>query len=103
VSANPKPEALFAYGMFCNVRLTPVELQRLYERFGIDTARAWIETLSEGKAAHGYKYKSDYAAILVWSRREDKKKCLKEPVMPLCCQPHSGMSDEEFKHFMGED
>jgi hypothetical protein len=107
---TPQPQALFAYGEFSNVRLSPIELQRLYEKFGEDTAREWIETLSVGKAAKGYQYQSDYAAILNWSRRQNKKEYVKEPVIarlarpePLCCLEHSGLSDEEFRHFMGDD
>ncbi len=56
-----------------NVNLTKAELGRLIDRFGKEGAAEWIETLSFGKAAKGYKYRSDYAAILSWHRRECRK------------------------------
>ncbi len=67
---NP-PVALFAFGSCANVRLTAEELAKLKERFGPDAADGWIETLSLQKLAHGYKYLSDYAAILAWARKRD--------------------------------
>jgi hypothetical protein len=60
-------------GSFKNVLLTDEELIKLDYRFGSDGSREWIETFSEQKAAKGYKYKSDYAAILAWARRDQKR------------------------------
>jgi len=57
------------YGEFDNVLLADVEYQKLQDRFG-DRVKALIETLSQGIESKGYKYKSHYAAILTWERRE---------------------------------
>lgn len=56
-----------------NVSLTDEEYEKLIAKFGKSGADDWIEELSIGKSAKGYKYKSDYAAILNWARREDKR------------------------------
>ena len=53
------------YGEECNVALTDSEYEKLQEKLGNDTDRI-IEYLSEKKAMKGYKYKSDYRAILNW-------------------------------------
>lgn len=57
------------YGEFQNVLLTDEEYQNLRDKLGAE-ADKWIEEVSRGKAAKGYKYKSDYAAILNWQRRD---------------------------------
>jgi hypothetical protein len=49
------------------VLLTKEEYGKLVARSGEKTARAAIEKLSVSKAANGYKYKSDYHAILNWA------------------------------------
>ncbi len=64
-----------------NILLTHDEYQKLVERFGEQGAKDWIDKLSLGKQAKGYKYKSDYAAILTWERRDAKpQEPEKEPV-----------------------
>lgn len=65
--------SLFAYGYFANVRLSVDEMAKLKERFGEIGADDRIETLSLAKRQHGYKYKSDFAAILAWARKDAKK------------------------------
>lgn len=57
------------YGQYNNVRLTPEELAQLKERF----PREWserIDRLSEYIASKGDKYKSHYATLLSWARRD---------------------------------
>ncbi|MBA7466140.1 hypothetical protein ES707_01315 [subsurface metagenome] len=71
------------YGEFQNVLLTDEEYQKLKDKLGSEADR-WIEEVSRGKAAKGYKYKSDYAAILNWQRRDkdsgkDKGRRLPDP------------------------
>lgn len=61
------------YGEYKNVLLTDGEYKRLEERFNEDGAKKWVETLSEGMAMKGYKYKSHYLAILKWSKNVDTK------------------------------
>ena len=67
-----KPQHISPYlGQFQNVKLTKEEYQKLKEKFGLDR-ETLIENLSEGLASKGYKYKSHYATILTWSRRDGK-------------------------------
>ena len=53
-------------GTFQNVLLTDDELQKLIERLGEEKAKAVIDNFSERKEMKGYKYKSDYLAIIKW-------------------------------------
>lgn len=52
------------------VYLTAEETEKLIDQFGEDGANQRINALSDGKLAKGYKYKSDYHAILNWARNE---------------------------------
>lgn len=61
------------YGEYKNVLLTDEELEKLKERFPQDWERR-IEDLSLGIESKGYKYKSHYAAILSWARRDEARK-----------------------------
>jgi len=58
------------YGEFQNVLLTDKEYEKLITEFTEAGAKVLIEKLSRGKEAKGYKYKSDYAAVLNWQRRD---------------------------------
>jgi len=58
------------HGQFKNVNLTEEEIQKLNTRFGDKTTQELIESLSEGIASKGYKYKDHYATILSWARRK---------------------------------
>lgn len=64
---KPQPQK-HQHGSFQNVLLTDAEFQKLRDRFPDADER--IERFSRKKAAKGYVYKSDYAAILSWA--EDK-------------------------------
>ena len=59
------------YGQFHNVLLTNTEYAKLCEQFSDADTR--IENFSASKAAKGYTYKSDYAAILTWARKDAEK------------------------------
>lgn len=59
-----------AYGQFENVYLTDDEYQKLKERFKDYDDK--IENLSGYLASKGDKYKSHYATILNWARKDDK-------------------------------
>ena len=48
------------------VQLTDEEWAKLEVRYGKSTAQKLVDTLSNAKLAKGYKYKSDYHAILKW-------------------------------------
>jgi len=60
------------YGDFKNVFFSDVELKTLSEKFGNDLEEK-INNLSIGIESKGYKYKSHYATILSWSRKDDKQ------------------------------
>ncbi len=48
------------------VTLTLEEYKKLVDRFGKDKTEEMLNVLDNGKGAKGYKYKSDYRAILSW-------------------------------------
>ena len=62
------------YGEFQNVLLADEEYSKLVERSGEVETKRWIENLSLGIESKGYEYKSHYATILNWKRRDDKEK-----------------------------
>lgn len=55
------------------MRLTEEELEKLKERFPYDYQDR-IERLSEYVASKGKRYKSHYATICSWARKESKGK-----------------------------
>lgn len=55
------------------VFLSAMECEKLMEQFGEAGANERIAAFSESKLAHGYKYKSDYHAILTWARKDHIK------------------------------
>lgn len=58
------------YGQFENVKLTDEEYQKLKEKFSDYEEK--IENLSNYIASKGDKYKSHYATILNWTRKDNK-------------------------------
>lgn len=60
------------YGEHKNVLLTDEEYSKLQEKFPYDYEDK-INTLSEGLALKGYKYKSHYLAVLKWAKNEKTK------------------------------
>lgn len=87
-----KPEPKHRHGSFDNVYLTDRELAKLRQKF-LD-ADEKIETFSKAKAAKGYVYKSDYAAILKWNWDDPKQ-------MPMFTQQKPLSTYERLKQ-MGE-
>lgn len=61
-------------GTFLNVLLTDAELQKLIDKLGQEKTSAVIRNFSELKEMKGYKYKSDYLAILRWGIDAYEKK-----------------------------
>ena len=61
------------FGEFQNVLLTEGEYQKLKISFGEQGTKDRIENLSSGIASKGYKYKSHYATILSWERKNKAK------------------------------
>ena len=60
-----------AHGFFTNVLLTDDELQKLAEE--IPNYEEYIEKLSQYIESKGKKYKSHYATILMWHRKDREK------------------------------
>jgi hypothetical protein len=59
-----------SYGEFQNVFLTEEEYEKLKIRFNSKLS-GLIENLSAGIESKGYKYKSHYATILTWARKDE--------------------------------
>ena len=59
-----------AYGEFSKVKLLEEEYNKLLERLGEIVAKDLISRLDNYKESTGKTYKSDYATILNWSKRE---------------------------------
>ena len=68
---NVKEYIMPAMGEFKNVHLTEEELEKLKEQFPYDWQER-IERLSQYMASKGKRYKSHYATILTWARKEEK-------------------------------
>ena len=66
------PATKHKYGEHKNVLLTDEEYKKLQERFPTDYEDK-INTLSEGLALKGYKYKSHYLAVLKWAKNDESK------------------------------
>ncbi len=69
---NKKEIVKKKYGEFQNVHLTDEEYKKLQDKLNSKTDEL-IEKLSSGIESKGYKYKSHYATILVWNRRDNAK------------------------------
>lgn len=71
-SAEPSPlKALSKIGEFQNVEITEEELQKLQERFPEPgKVETMIESLSTYLAQTGKRYRSHYATMLNWARKE---------------------------------
>lgn len=75
---NDKNDKKCIYADLKNVSLTDEEYKKLQERFPKDLGER-IERLSLYIASTGKKYKSHYATILAWSRRDQEQKAAKKP------------------------
>ena len=74
--AKPEPQPApkkGVFGQFVNVKLTPVEMDALIERFGPEGTCQRIDNLSGYIASKGEKYKSHYATLLQWEARDKKE------------------------------
>lgn len=76
-AGKPAKSTKHKYGEYKNVLLTDEELSKLKERFSDYEIR--IDRLSEYIASKGTKYKSHYATILSWARREKESNKEKKP------------------------
>lgn len=67
------------HGQYENVLLTDVELEKLQKEFPMDWHER-IERLSEYIASTGKKYKSHFATIRSWARRDGEKGKSNQPI-----------------------
>lgn len=74
IGKDSKGKVKHKYGEYNNVLLTDEEYQKLQEMFPDYQDR--IERLSEYVASTGKSYKSHYATIRAWARKEKKEKTL---------------------------
>ena len=74
---NDAVNASLVYGEFKNVILTSEELEKLKEKTPKYTE--YIENLSAYKTSSGKKYKSDYATLLNWIRKDGGGKVNERP------------------------
>lgn len=72
---KPKKHKL---GTYKNVLLTGEEQQKLCDKLGAEKAKAVVNNYSELKEMKGYKYKSDYLAILKWGIRAYEEQVQKQ-------------------------
>lgn len=72
-----------AHGFFANVLLTDDELQKLAAE--IPNSEEYIEKLSHYIESNGKKYKSHYATILMWHRKDREK----QPAAPAETLPQA--------------
>lgn len=70
--STPTATKKHKYGTHKNVLLTDEEYKKLQERYPNDYDEK-INTLSEGIALKGYKYKSHYLAVIKWAQNEKPK------------------------------
>ena len=83
VSSKPKPKkpVKHKYGEYANVLLTDSELEKLKAEYSDYEER--IERLSSYVASTGKSYKSHYATIRNWARKDaDKPVYVKQPTQP---------------------
>ena len=71
-NSTPAATKKHKYGTHKNVLLTDEEYSKLKERYPNDYDEK-INTLSEGLALKGYKYKSHYLAVLKWAKNDESK------------------------------
>lgn len=71
----PEPEKI-QYAEF--VSMTAAEYQKLIDKYGAERTALFIKKLDNAKGAKGYKYKSDYRAILNWVVGEVEKELQKK-------------------------
>ena len=83
------------YGEFENVLLSDTEREKLDDQLGDICAEDYIEKMSAYIAQSGTKYKSHYAAILTWWRKDGKpvRRHAKIGIMPPDNRPRVTVDD----------
>lgn len=76
-NTDPNPKNNYKiYGEFKNIKLSETEHKKLIERFGKHSSQEKIERLSQYIASKGKRYKSHYATILTWEKKDERNKGL---------------------------
>lgn len=70
------------FGEFNNVLLTEIEFEKLNTEFGKPGTNERIQNVSEYVESKGVKYKSHYATILAWERKNKKQSNAKPNLQP---------------------
>ena len=89
---SPKKEKR-KYGEMKNVLLTDEEKQKLIDKYGRSAAKDYVDKLSLYISSKSKRYKSHYATILAWMRR-DGVVVEKKPVQPPI-EPEKPLSKED--------
>ena len=63
----------FGFGEFGHVFLSQEELKKLYGRYGVEKTEKYIDDLDRYIEGSGKQYKSCYATILTWIKRDEEK------------------------------
>lgn len=73
------------YGEFLNVKLSDTEYEKLISQYGNNVTNDFVEKLSMYIESTGKKYKSHYATILTWLKKEPgiKKTDCEKPTMTI--------------------
>jgi hypothetical protein len=93
--SKPKPEKE-TYGSFANVFLTKEEHSKLLAQFGRDRIDERIDNLSHYIESKGRQYRSHYATLLMWERKDktDEPKLFDHrTVCRVCKKPKSPLID----------
>ena len=81
IEVADKPPTRHKYGEYENVLLSDAELEKL--KATIPNYAQLIERLSEYMASTGKRYKSHYATIRAWSRKDAEKPAIRGKVTPM--------------------
>ena len=78
------------------VKMTKAEYQKLVTAHGEEFTKCCIETLDNAKGAKGYKYKSDYRAILSWVVKRVTEEQARAPTKPGGVSKYAGVDDTKY-------
>lgn len=102
-SPSSSPSDIKRYGEFENIILTKKELEKLETKFGVSKTGEMIENISEYVKSKGVKYKSHYATILAWDRRDKKKENQANHIQPKTyAQAQDAERRQRAKWLLGE-
>lgn len=92
-AAKPPEPQKIKYAEF--VSMTEAEHQNLIDKYGAERTELFIKKLDNAKGAKGYKYKSDYRAILNWVVGEVERELQKKKGGNANGRPYPDRNDVE--------